>query len=133
MQKNAFFQKKLDFLYFFPKIPPQNLDKQGISLYYPSSILSGWLVNIYQPVYWSVKLYLGVKKVGLFSEIFLSKTASSVQSLNTTQHIKETLSNAINLSGTRRPAWNFSYGKFPAGLFLFKSFSFGYFPVCAIA
>ena len=68
------------------------------------------------------RLYLGVKKVGLFSEIFLSKTASSVQFLNTTQHIKETLSNAINLSGTRRPAWNFSYEKFPAGLFCLNHF-----------
>ena len=50
---------------------------------------------------------------------------------NTTQHIEETLS-TIHLSGTR-PARNFSYQKVPAGLFLFKSFFRGYFPVCVTA
>ena len=76
-------------------------------------------------------MYLGVKKVGLFTGIFLTKPASPVQSLNTTQHnttqhnttqhIEETLSTTINLSGTR-PARNFSHEKFPAGLFCLNHF-----------
>ena len=71
-------------------------------------------------------MYLGVKKVGLFTGNFLTKTASAVESLNTTQHnttqhIEETLSTTINLSGTR-PAWNSFCKKFPAGLFLLNHF-----------
>ena len=59
MQKFVIFPEKTGFFsdtqVFSQKIPPQTLDKQGISLYYPTSILSSWLVNIYQPWNWSVK------------------------------------------------------------------------------
>ena len=80
---------------------------------------------------WSVKLYLGTKKIDLFSANLLTSKFPPVQSLNTTQHnttqhnttqhIEETLSTTINLSGTR-PVRNFSYEKFPAGLFCLNHF-----------
>ena len=56
---------------FFLKISLQTLDKQGISLYYPSSILSVWLVTTYQPVYWSVKIVSWRKKSWLVHRNFL--------------------------------------------------------------
>ena len=56
---------------FFPKIPPQTLDKQEISLYHPPSILSGWLVSVYQPWNWSVKIVSWRKKSWLVLRNFL--------------------------------------------------------------
>ena len=80
-------------------------------------------------------MFSDTKNISNNVESLLTATFSPVHSLNTTQHnttqhnttqhnttqhIEETLSTII-LSGTR-PVWNFSHEKFPAGLFLFKSF-----------
>ena len=86
----------------------------------------------HKPKVFSVFLGTITRRISLDKYLFPSTILEhNTTQHNTTQHIEETLS-TIHLSGTR-PVRNFSYEKFPAGLFLFKSFFRGYFPVCVIA
>ena len=72
---------------FSPESPtnPRQIQNLHYNICYRNFIF-GCLGFAGQPVYWRVKLYLGVKKIDLFSANLLTSKFPTVQSLNTTQH-----------------------------------------------